>query len=151
MKETASQLASIDIEVWLGLLAAILTFITEIILCSKGIITFKGERRLKKAKELGHVVQGRRVSWQLMNEDDGKQSTKYVGRYEYSVNGHIYRGMVISLLTIPNEEVDFYYLSDPKKAFTEADAAKKPGMILLYIIPFVVAYLVMKLMGWQPS
>ncbi len=151
MAEILKALASFGIEVWMGVLSAVLTFAVEVLLCTKGVITFRGERRLQKAKELGHVVRGKRVSWQRMEDNGSKKTEKYVGRYEYVVDGRVYRGMVISPQTAPNKEENFYYLSNPRKAFTEYDTAKKPGMVLLYIIPFLVAYAVMRAMGWQPT
>lgn len=44
--------------VWLGVLAAIVTFIIEVILCTKGILFAGGEQKLKRAKKEGKFVLG---------------------------------------------------------------------------------------------
>ena len=44
--------------VWLGVLAAVVTFVVEIILCSKGILFSGGEQKLKRARKEGKAVLG---------------------------------------------------------------------------------------------
>ena len=48
--EAIQALASYGPAVWLGVLAAIVTFIIEVVLCTKGILFAGGEQKLKRAK-----------------------------------------------------------------------------------------------------
>ena len=44
--------------VWIGVLAAIVTFIIEVILCTKGIIFAGGEKKIERARKEGKYAQG---------------------------------------------------------------------------------------------
>lgn len=50
LSEAFEILAGYGPAVWLGVLAAIATFIIEVVLCTKGILFAGGEQKLKRAK-----------------------------------------------------------------------------------------------------
>ena len=50
----------------------------------------------------------------------------------------------------PPRTLYFYYISNPKHVFSEYDTGKNPLMILLYIIPILVAFLVATALGFRP-
>ena len=56
--EALAELASYGPAVWLGVLAAVATFVIEAVLCAKGILFSGGERKLERARKAGNVVQG---------------------------------------------------------------------------------------------
>lgn len=53
LSEAFEILAGYGPAVWLGVLAAIATFIIEVVLCTKGILFAGGEQKLKRAKKDG--------------------------------------------------------------------------------------------------
>ena len=75
--------------VWIGVLAAIVTFIIEVILCTKGIIFAGGEKKIERARKEGKYAQGTLVELLYQNrEPEGKTVNRlYSGIYEYTVEG----------------------------------------------------------------
>ena len=58
LSEAIEILAGYGPAVWLGVLAAIVTFVIEIILYTKGILFAGGEQKLRRARKEGKAVLG---------------------------------------------------------------------------------------------
>ncbi len=68
--------------VWIGVLAAIVTFIIEVILCTKGIIFAGGEKKIERARKEGKYAQGTLVELLYQNrKPEGKTVTGYIPAY----------------------------------------------------------------------
>lgn len=150
--EAIEALAGYGPAVWLGVLAAIVTFIIEIILCTKGILFAGGEQKLKRAKKDGKFVLGTlKDSWYKDREPEGKTANRlYTGIYEYTVDGITRTKQLILSGRKPPHTLYFYYTSTPEHVFSEYDVGKNPLKILIYIIPVLVAFVVMTALGFRP-
>ena len=138
--------------VWIGVLAAIVTFIIEVILCTKGIIFAGGEKKIERARKEGKYAQGTLVELLYQNrEPEGKTVNRlYSGIYEYTVEGITRTKRVVVPGNAPPKTLYFYYKKTPDHVFTEYDIGKNPFMILIYIIPVLVAFAVMTALGLRP-
>ena len=74
----------------------------------------------------------------------------YTGIYEYTVDGVIRTNHLVLSGMKPPHTLYFYYISSPKHVFSEYDIRKNPLKILLYIIPVLVAFVVMTALGFRP-
>ena len=150
--EAIQALASYGPAVWLGVLAAIVTFIIEVVLCTKGILFAGGEQKLKRAKKDGKFVLGTlKDSWYKDREPEGKTANRlYTGIYEYTVDGITRTKQLILSGRKPPHTLYFYYTSTPEHVFSEYDVGKNLLKILIYIIPVLVAFVVMTALGFRP-
>ncbi len=152
LSEAFEILAGYGPAVWLGVLAAIVTFIIEIVLCTKGILFAGGEQKLKRAKKEGKVVLGTLKDYRYKNrEPEGKTANRlYTGIYEYTVDGVTRTKQLTLSGRKPPHTLYFYYTSTPDRVFSEYDVGKNPLKILLFIIPVLVAFVVMTALGFRP-
>ena len=152
ISEAIEALASYGPAVWLGVLAAVVTFIIEIILCTKGILFAEGEKKLKRARKAGHVVLGTLKKYRYKNrEPEGKTANRlYIGIYEYTVDGVTRTKHLVLSGMKPPRTLYLYYTSTPKHVFSEYDVGKNPLKVLIYIIPVLVAFVVMTALGFRP-
>ena len=152
LSEAFEILAGYGPAVWLGVLAAIATFIIEVVLCTKGILFAGGEQKLKRAKKDGKFVLGTlKDSWYKEREPEKKTANRlYTGIYEYTVDGKKKKKQLILSGRKPPRTLYFYYTSTPKHVFSEYDVGKNPLKILIYIIPVLVAFAVMTALGFRP-
>ena len=137
--------------VWIGVLSAVITFVVEIRLCQKGILFSSGEKKLKKARELGNIIQATCVSSRYIDDKDNDSITatrQYAAVYQYEVNGEVKKKCIISTGVNPPQILWLYYINSPYKVFSEYDVGTSPFQFLLYIIPILVAFIVMKLLGY---
>ena len=150
--EAIEALAGYGPAVWLGVLAAIVTFIIEVVLCTKGILFAGGEQKLKRAKKDGKFVLGTlKDSWYKEREPEKKTANRlYTGIYEYTVDGITRTKQLILSGRKPPHTLYFYYTSTPEHVFSEYDVGKNPLKILIYIIPVLVAFVVMTALGFRP-
>ena len=150
--EAFAAMASYGPAVWLGVLAAVVTFVIEIVLCTKGILFSGGEQKLKRARQAGNVVLGTLKHYRYKDrEPEGKTANRlYIGIYEYTVDGITRTKRLVVSGMKPPHTLYFYYISNPKHVFSEYDTGKNPLMILLYIIPILVAFLVATALGFRP-
>ena len=150
--EAIQALASYGPAVWLGVLAAIVTFIIEVVLCTKGILFAGGEQKLKRARKAGHVVLGTLKKYRYNDrEPEGKTAKRlYTGIYEYTVDGVTRTKHLVLSGMKPPHTLYFYYTSNPEHVFSEYDVGKNPLKILIYIIPVLVAFVVMTALGFRP-
>ena len=150
--EALEALASYGPAVWLGVLAAIVTFIIEIILCTKGILFAGGEQKRKRARKAGHVVLGTLKNCRYRDREPGGKTANrlYTGIYEYTVDGVTRTKHLVLSGRKPPHTRYFYYTSTPEHVFSEYDVGKNPLKILIYIIPVLVAFVVMTALGFRP-
>ena len=148
--EALAELASYGPAVWLGALAAVAAFAIEAVLCAKGILFSGGERKLERARKAGNVVLGvLNTCWD--REPEGKTANRlYTGLYAYTVDGVTRTKRVVLSGTRPPRTFYFYYISTPKRVFSEYDTGKNPLKILLYLLPVLAAFVVMTALGFRP-
>lgn len=140
-----------DPRVWVGVVVMIVVFTVEMILCSKGILVSRSERRLRKAKAAGHML---RATMKSCNYKDKKTGTKcseriYTAIYEYEANGRVRRTSVITTGIRPPETLTMYYVSDPGKAFSEYQVGCGRLHFLLLLIPIAVGIAVTMGLGYR--
>lgn len=152
LSEAIEILAGYGPAIWLGVLAAAVTFIVEIILCAKGVLFAGGEQKIKRAKKKGNVTLGTLKDFHYKDrEPEGKTANRlYTGIYEYTVDGVTRTKRITLSGTKPPYTLYFYYTSTPEHVFSQYDTGKNPLKILLYIIPVLAAYIVMTALGFRP-
>ncbi|MBQ9886274.1 MAG: hypothetical protein IJM37_05390 [Lachnospiraceae bacterium] len=140
-----------DSSVWFGILAALITFVIEIILCKRGIIFAKYEKKIEKAKKAGKVITAKMINCRYEDrEPDNKTASRmYIALYEYTFDGIKRTKQIVSTSVKPPYTISLYYDSNPKKTFSEYDVGKNPFFFILYIIPILVAYFVIKMLGFN--
>ena len=84
-------------------------------------------------------------------EPEGKTANRlYTGLYAYTVDGVTRTKRVVLSGTRPPRTLYFYYISTPKRVFSEYDVGKNPLKILLYLLPVLAAFVVMTALGFRP-
>lgn len=127
-------------------------FILELILYSKNIIFSSGEKRLKKAKELGHTIIAHRT---FMNFEDrmnssGHEERIWTATYEYEFKGKHGKKTIISHHGRPSSTMTLYHDGNSTKVYTESEMRQHKRTIFLLIIPIVIIIIVAKLLNYQP-
>lgn len=147
-EEFGNLISSINIEPSYVILVFIimLVFIIEIILIKKGMLNFKvNEKRMQKAIKLNHIVKAKRISYY----DDATSGTEvdswYHAKYEYQIDGKkgIYKYLSRKH---PSSEITLYYINNSKKLF-HYEEKTSILFLLIYIIPFIIAIIIMNLLG----
>lgn len=149
-KQFQELISNINIEpaILIGVIVIIFTFILEIILISKGYLNFNNNKRVEKAIKLGHQIKAKRIS----HYDDDLTGTKvdswYHAKYEYTINEKTKKYRYLSRKH-PPLILTLYYLKNPNKVFHNEDKKSSILDLLIYIIPFALGVLVMKLLGYN--
>lgn len=144
-------LAGYDTAVWCGLLVAVITFVIEVILCSKGIIFSKEEKLIAAAKKKGNMITAKMTDCRYEDRTpyDKRTNRMYIAMYEYVIGGISRKKQIISTSGKPPRTITLYYGSNPKKTISEYDVIRPSFKFLIYIIPILVAFLTMKIMGFS--
>ncbi len=144
-------LSSFPPEVWCGAIAGVATFVIEMVLVAKGKIFSGRNKRLEKAREAGRYVRGKRVRCHYREKSSSNKTCdrRYVAQYEYTLNGKTKTKQVASTGTEPGYTIWIYY-DEKGRVFTDGPTAKDLLMIVLYIIPVLVAVLVLHVLGYEP-
>ena len=144
-------LSSYDPALWFGAVAAIVVFVFEIVLMKKGIIFSGGEKRLERARKAGHIIPATMIKCRYEDKDStGKTANRmYIATYEYSALGEVRTARVVTVGMKPPFSISLYYDSHPGKVFSEYDIKPNPLQFLLYVIPILVAIVVMKILGFN--
>lgn len=151
LSEAFDILAGYGIEVWAGIFAAIFVFIFEIVLCKKGIIFASGEKKIEKAKREGKTLTATMTNCRYNDRaPQGKTANRmYIALYEYYVGTKRMTKQVVSTSVKPPHSITLYYTSSPTKTFSDYDVGKNPLKIIIYIVPVIVAFFVMKALGFN--
>lgn len=133
-------------KVYVGFLVGLLVMILEILHIRKHKPPVN--KKVQKARELGHVVLGTRVSYSYSHGDD---STSYHAKYTYEVDGagYVYKYFDTQF---PPLQLNLYYFNYPKRAFHEKESRVRSclGIALFYLIPFMAFHVVTRLLGGIP-
>ena len=134
-----------DYKIWIAAFFVILSFVFNMFLLHKGYFTFqtRNARRVRKAKELGQVVQARLVKNHTSIHDKLGESCS--ADYSYTIGGKQYKYHYVDY-KYPPQTLTLYYISNPKFVFYEQAATWQPGL-LMYILPIVLGIIIMKLLG----
>lgn len=140
-----------DPRIWVGVVVIIVVFAVEMILCNKGILVSRSERRLAKAKAAGHML---KATMKSCNYKDKKTNTKceeriYTAIYEYEANGRTRRTSVVTTGARPPATLTMYYVSDPSKAFSEYQVGSGFLHFMLLLIPVAIGIVVVIGLGYR--
>lgn len=156
VRMASEELSQYDPRIWCGVIVAIITFVVELILSTKGIcFRFDGHKRnMAKAIEEGHIATAtleiQYSSTAYTNSRNGTNVDRYHGRYVYEVNGIKGKVHVSSSGSLPHTTT-VYWKKNPRKAFSSLNNSCFLDNFewIVYIIPLLVAYLVLRLMGYD--
>lgn len=151
LKEAWSEILSYDPALWFGLIGAIIVFIIEIVLIKKKIIFSGFEKKVKEAQKDGRVLNAIRISCRYENRNPGTKTINriYIAHYQYELNGKTGKYQVVSTSVEPPHTISLYYEKNSNKVFSNYGKKSNPLIILIYIIPILVAYFIMKILGFQ--
>lgn len=151
LKDAWEQILSYDISLWFGLLGAIIVFIIEIILLKKKLIFSGFEKKVKEAQKDGRVINATRVSCRYKNREPESKTINriYIAYYKYELNGKVGKYQVVSTSIEPPYTIPLYYEKNTNKVFSNYGKKSNPLIFLIYIIPILVAYFIMKTMGFE--
>lgn len=135
-----------DPAIYCGIIAAVIVFVIEIKLHNRNLIFSGDEKRIQRAKEKGHVISAKQVKCRYRDRDSGRRN--YIATYEYEINGMQGKKVIVTN-SHPPLSINLYYDVSPKKIFSEYDMGTGSLKILMYIIPIIVAYFVMRVMGYS--
>ena len=139
--------ASYDSAIWYGVATAFIVFIIEAILYSKKIIFGKDDRRKERAIKEGHVIEATQIK--CTYHDRGQNNSRhYTARYAYEIGG-VKKEKSVTSPHKPPVHLLLYYDRSPERVYSDYDMGGETFRILLYIIPILAAYCVMKLMGYN--
>ncbi len=130
-----------NFNVMCGVIAAIIVFIIEIKLMKKKT---KKNKKVEKAKSLGHIVKGKRIKYWA--DDPHSVNSWYHATYTYEVDGKEYKYKYMNKV-VPPFDVTLYYINSPRKTFTAYEYKQNYSLILYYIIPIAVAIIVINCLG----
>ena len=147
IREAIKIFAGYDSVVWYGVATAILVFVIEIILYSKKVIFSREYKRKEKAVKEGHVIKATQIKCTYHDRGDNN-SRHYTSKYVYEVGG-VKREKGITSVHKPPLHILLYYDKSPDKVFSDYDRGKESFKVILYILPILAAYLVMKAMGYS--
>ena len=144
-------LSEYDPALWAGVIVAIVIFAIEMVLMKKGVIFSGGEKRLKRAREAGHIIPATMIKCRYEDKDSsGKTANRmYIATYEYSIHGETHTARVVTVGSKPAYSISLYYEKNPSKVFSEYDIKPNPLQFLLYVIPIVAAIAVMRILGFN--
>ena len=147
IREALKIMASYDPAILCGVVVAILVFVVETILYSKKIIFGKAYKRKENAIKAGHVINATQVKC-TYHDRGSNNSRHYTAKYVYQVEG-VKKEKAVTSPHKPPLHIMLYYDKSPEKVYSDYDIVGETFRILLYIIPIVAAYCVMKLMGYS--
>lgn len=132
-------------QIQLAALVMFVSFVLSIIIRLKFHYKTRGERRIEKAKALGHVVNGTVVSAHYDTDEKGNRT--YHERVEYEVDGHKYSTTIGSGsggIIYKGETYKVYWVDNPKRGFTVSNSEGFLGVmeyLLVICIPVFLAFL----------
>lgn len=149
LRDVWAELAAYDPSIWLGLLAAVMIFIVEIILLKKGLILSSGIKEFERARRTGHSVIAEQVSCRYRDRENraGSRDRIYIARYQYEYNGTVKQKQIISTSAIPPDSITLYFLPSSNKPLCEYDRKADVFFPLIYIIPVLSAVLIVYFCG----
>lgn len=145
-KEMLKEFSDImSFNVLLGIAVMVVLIIAEIkFIRNKGIKNKRQERRLEKAKSLGHAVTAIRLEqW----KDTPVDPNSWVhATYAYEVNGKYYKYRFMEREAAPRT-ITLYYINNPHKTFRGTVEDSVFLMLLFYILPVAAGILTISLLG----
>ena len=136
----------IELSYVICILIVVIVFTIEIILIKKGILTFDpNKKKMQKAIRLNHIIKAYRVSSYDDDTIGYDVHSWYHAKYKYIVNGE---SRIYKYLSKKNPplEITLYYVNNSNKLFHYEEKTSLL-FILIYIIPFIIAVIIMQLFG----
>lgn len=111
-------------------------------------IIFGGfERKIEDARKNGRVISAKRISCRYENRNPRTKTINriYIAYYQYELNGKIGKYQVVSTSVELPYSIYLYYNNNSNKVFSNYGKNSNPLIILIYIIPILVAYFIIRL------
>ena len=134
-----------------AVLVMLVSFVLSLIIRIKFNYRTRGQRRVEKAKALGHVVNGTVISATFDTDENGNR--KYSGRVGYEVDGCKYSTIIVpsgSSIISKGDTEPVYWIDNPKRGFVSCNSESFLGVIewlLVVSIPAVLAFLTLLVTG----
>ena len=136
----------------LAALVMFVSFVLSLIIRNKFNYKSRGERRIEKAKALGHVVNGKVINVRI--DTDEKGNRKYHGRVEYEVDGRKYSTILVpsgsGSIIHKGDTRPVYWIGNPKRGFVSCHSEGFLGVLewlLVVSIPVLLAFLTLLVTG----
>ena len=136
----------------LAALVMFVSFVLSLIIRIKFNYRTRGERRVEKAKSLGHVVNGTVISAHFSTDEKGNR--KYSGRVGYEVDGRKYSTIFVpsgtSSIIRKGDTEPVYWIDNPKRGFVSCNSMGFLGILewlLVVSIPVVLGFFTLLVTG----
>lgn len=129
---------------FVGIIVAIAVFVVEV----RWTRTHPPrDRQVERARELGHVVEAKRVRfWDDALTPDERTTSWYHAVYSYEVSGGQYEYKYMER-AYPPATMKLYYIDNPRRAFHEKKGRSSVSKLLLLVIPLAAGLGIMYLLG----
>lgn len=126
---------------FLGVLAFVVIYAIELAYLKAHPPGLKQNKKVERAKELGHVVKAHKVRDLRTLEERTSEPGMAHSVYEYEVDGNKYKYYFFGYATDP-QFLDLFWINHPRKAFPYIPKKRMWASYLAILFPAVVAGLI---------
>lgn len=126
---------------FLGVLAFVIILVVEMAILKAHPPGLKRNKKVERAKELGHVVKAHKVRDLRTLEERTSEPGFARSVYEYEVDGEKYKYYFVGYATDP-QFLDLFWINHPRKAFPYIPKKRMWTSYLAILFPAVVAGLI---------
>ena len=126
---------------FLGVLAFVVIYAIELAYLKAHPPGLKRNKKVERAKELGHVVKAHKVRDLMTREERRDGYGLFSALYEYEVDGKKYKYKYSGHIADP-QFLDLFWINHPKKAFPYLPRKRMWDSYLAILFPTVVAGLI---------
>ena len=127
-----------DFKVFIGIIAIIVGIAMFVILLRwiDEVESINKKKKTEKAIALGHVVMAERTKfWDDAEPGESPATSRYHATYRYVVDGKKYEYRYLGA-KYPKEEIQMYYIDNPRKAFCDYNVNNCP--CIFYLLPIII-------------
>lgn len=140
-----------DFKVFIGIIAIIVGFAIFVILLRwvDDVESRNKKKKMEKAISLGHVVMAERIKfWDDAEPGESPATSRYHATYRYVVNGKKYEYRYLGA-KYPIEEVQMYYINNPRKVYCDYNKSNCPEIyyLLTIIVVLSIIYIVVRVIN----
>lgn len=126
---------------FLGVLAFVVIYAIELAFIKAHPPGLKRNKKVERAKELGHVVKAYKVRVLTTAKERAKDPGYNKALYEYEVDGKKYK-YVFSEFAVDPQFLDLFWIDNPQKAFPYIPKKRKWTSYVAFLFPVVVGGLI---------
>ena len=133
-----------DFNVFIGIIGIIVGIAIFVILLRwiDEVESRNKKKKMEMAIALGHVVMAERTKfWDDAAPGESPATSRYHATYRYVVNGKKYEYRYLGA-KYPKEEIQMYYINNPRKVFCDYNESNCPNICYLLTIIVVISVII---------